>query len=621
MKTTPVRSLLIQTIFVILICALSHYATDVNISGTVYSNYGTPIPGATVSLKNYSYITTQSDNEGKYQLTGQVEILVSNGISTGSYRLGFRGKQLSLSLAGNYRVTLALYDVQGKRLHTLFNGMLTAGVHNTSIANLQHASNLYFISLDINGQRYVIKWIRLRNRCLYHPGGNIAGSPGSHTAAFVNDNPETGTAVDTVIVVKQDYDSGAKPIDSYTGTLDFILVRSTLPFSSKDIPLSFNTTINASHTNVSNYGIKPYIAVHANSDNTFDVALYMSQAQQARIISFDSSCTKTGEFSPSTITGAEALLGFTKIPDDDSYVLGWSKDNAFGHNAFEYWITRFDNTGGQIFSERIFGDIHKDTLWSKGEPGGASSGRIKYNQTTKNIGFYCGHTMLWDDNVRHQGGYVGFMDLNGTDTACNTWFFSHNFDTRMVVVDSFYYMLAHGDAYPRALGFSKWNDVPPKGKKLEDEQYFYIPGDVGDNTTNTQTGGLIPLADGTFGVIFMTKIDRQNYDVCYMKIGDQGDILNTAWLTEYPTSTFAIFPRIAPYGTCILVMWEEVTNNTPQIRAQVIDNTGIPVSTIKIIDNALLSPFYDLVTLPNGTVVWVTLKASDTISVCRITAY
>ncbi|MFC1476495.1 carboxypeptidase-like regulatory domain-containing protein [Fibrobacterota bacterium] len=615
------KTIRVKLFIIILSCIFSLYATDVNISGTVYNNFGTPIPGATVSLKNHSYITATSGSDGKYQLLGQLEILVSGGIINNSYRLGLRGNQLSLFLAGNYRVTLALHDVRGRKIRTLLNGMLPAGVHNTTIANPQHASNLYFISLDINGQRHVFKWIRLRNGRLFPSHGSIAGSPGSHTTAFVNDTLENPAAVDTVIAAKQDYDNGAKSIDAYTGTCDIIMVRSTLPFSATDIPLSFSTTINASHTRVSNYGIKPQIAVHANSDNTFDVALHMSQTEQARILSFDSSGAKTGEFSPSTITGARALLGFTKIPDDNSFVLGWSKDNAFGQQAFEYWITRFDNTGGQIFSERIFGDIHEDTLWAKGEPGAASSGRIKYNATTKNIGFYCGHTMLWDDNVRHQGGYVGFMDLNGRDTACNTWFFSHNFDTRMVIVDSLYYMLAHGDAYPRALGFSKWNDLPPTGKKLVDVRYFAIPGDVGDNTTDTQTGGLIPLGDGTFGVIFMSKIGRENYDVCYMRIGDGGELLDTAWLTEYSTSTFAIFPRIAPYGNCILVLWEAVTGNTPEIRAQVIDDTGTPVSTIKQIDNALLSPFYDLVVLPNGTVVWAYLKSSDTLTVCRILAY
>ena len=86
-------------------------------------------------------------------------------------------------------------------------------------------------------------------------------------------------------------------------------------------------------------------------------------------------------------------------------------------------------------------------------------------------------------------------------------------------MDSFYYALAHGDAYPRALGFSKWNDRPPKGKKLVDKQYFTIPGTIGDNTTNTQTGGIVPLSDGNFGVVFSTSIGRAPHLISHLPRG------------------------------------------------------------------------------------------------------
>ena len=122
MRSIPVKPLLIRFTFAIFICVFSHYATDVNISGTVYNNFGTPIPGAAVSLKNHSYITATSGSDGKYQLLGQLEILISGGISNCRYRLGLRGNQLSLFLAGNYRVTLALHDVRGRKLRTLLNG-------------------------------------------------------------------------------------------------------------------------------------------------------------------------------------------------------------------------------------------------------------------------------------------------------------------------------------------------------------------------------------------------------------------------------------------------------------------------------------------------------------------
>jgi len=617
MKSRLIQSSTIGCLFFLFITAISLHALDVNITGTVTDNFGTPVYDAAVSLKNYPAISAKSNADGAYHLTGQIGVIVSDNSAAGLFHISLRGNFLSLILVKNSCVKLGLYDMHGKKQRTVFNGVLSSGAHNFPIAGPELAASLQLITLEINGHQKVIRRLWLNNRHTNPVIGTQSPSY-NHVATSSAGTSSSVAAVDTVIAAKQSYDNGAKPVEVYTGTADLTLVRSTLPFSSVKIPLSFKTTITASHTSVSNYGIKPQIALCANPDNTFDVALYMSATQQARIINFDSACNRTGEFSPAAITGARALLGFTRIPDDNSYVLGWSKDNQFGQQGFEYWITRFTNSATTVFSERIFGNKHKDTLWAKGEPGAASGGRIMYNAKTKKIGFYCGHTMLWDDTVRHQGGYMGFMDLTGKDTVCNDWFFSHNFDQRMVVVDSFYYALAHGDAYPRALGFSKWNDVPPKGKKLVDKNYFTIPGATGDNTTNTQTGGLIPLSDGTFGVLFGTKVNRQNYDVCYMKIGNTGVFLDTTWLTQYPSTTFAIFPRIAVYGKCILAMWEEVTATTPVVKAQVIDYTGAPVSAKKTISNTLLSPFYDLVTLTNGTVVWATLKGSDTLMVNRI---
>ena len=388
------------------------------------------------------------------------------------------------------------------------------------------------------------------------------------------------------------------------------------------IPLSITTVLNASHTSISRYGINPLIAVAGNSDNSFDVALYASQTRQIQVLSFDANGTKTGEITPAAITGARALLGFAKITDDGSFVAGWSKDNAFGNQAFEFWITRFDKTGNELFSTRIFGDKNRDSLWSKGEPGAFSSARIAFNPTTRKIGFYCGHTMKWGDSVRHQGGFVGFMDLAGAFDTANGWFFSHNFDQRFVVVDSFYYALAHGDAYPRALGFSKWNDVPPRGRNLVDAQYFAIPGNIGDNTTNTQTGGIQPLPDGNFGVVFSSSVNRSSYasyDVCYMKISAAGSVLATVWLTGYDAATFALFPKIAGFSGNLLIAWEEVTGGVPVTRTVVIDMAGNCLSPAGELDNVRLSPFCDLVTLPGGGIVWATLKAADTLSLCRIT--
>jgi hypothetical protein len=385
-------------------------------------------------------------------------------------------------------------------------------------------------------------------------------------------------------------------------------------------PVSVPLSLNVSHSSVSRYGILPQVCVCANGDNSFDAGVYVSGSQQIRVVRFDAAGSKIDEVVPGTISGARGLLGMAKIPADGSFVIGWSKDNSFGSAAFEYWISRFDQSGGEIFSTRIFGDQNIDSVWAKGQPGSFSSGRIVFNPVTQKIGFYCGHTMKWDDGVRHQGGYIGFMDLAGSFFGANTWFFSHNFDQRLIAVDSFYYALAHGDAYPRALGFSKWRDAAPAGSKLADVNYFAIPGTVGDNATNTQTGGIIPLADGNFGVVFTSAIDRSSYDVCYMQISPAGAVLATVWITFYQPPAFALFPRIAPYGANVLLMWEEINGSAPQVTTCIVGGGGTVLSPFGHIDGIMLSPWYDLVPLPNGDMVWVTTRGNDSLAVGRIKA-
>ncbi|MBN1127569.1 MAG: hypothetical protein JXA71_01180 [Chitinispirillaceae bacterium] len=385
------------------------------------------------------------------------------------------------------------------------------------------------------------------------------------------------------------------------------------------VPLPVRVSLSVPRTSVPRYGILPQICLHANSDNSFDAAVYISSQLQPLIMNFNPDGGKRGEFFPAAITEARGLLGMTKIPDDGSYVVGWSRNNAHGDAAFEYWITRFDRTGGELFSSRLFGDSSSAEVYAQGQPGAASTGRIVYNETTGKIGFYCGHTKKWPDSVRHQGGYIGFMNLDGSYYVANDWYFSHNFDQRLVVVDSFYYALAHGDAYPRALGFSKWSDALPRGRRIFDRQYFPIAGASGDNTTATQTGGLIPLSDSTFGVVFSTAIGRQTYDVCFMKLSAQGEVLTSRWLTSYLSPQFALFPRIAPYGRDILLAWEEVSGGDVTLRALVVDNNGSALSPFATLHNVRLSPWYDLVALPNNDVIWaVPNRTSDSLSICRI---
>ncbi|GEM_PF-5775486 len=402
---------------------------------------------------------------------------------------------------------------------------------------------------------------------------------------------------------------------SYCGATDFSVAITTYPA---------NGTLSGqpSHTSVSNYGNKPVVLLTGNADNSYDVAFHVNSLSKIRILSFDSSGKAIGSLQPDSIADAKGLLGLARIPDDSGFAVIYSKDSPHSGSAYEFWATRVDAKGGKIFTKMIFGDVLKTVFWAKGEPGTFSSGRMLYNKNSKKLAIYVGHTMAWSpDTVRHQAGYLAFMGLDGSFVSPNDWYSSHNFDQRLLLVGNDYYTLAHGDAYPRALGFSKWSDAGAKGTQGFDKQFFKIPGAVGDNKTSTQLGNVVPLTDGTFGVMFTTSNGRNAFDVAYRQLSATGDTLSLNWITAYPAGTFAIYPKIVKYGANVLLMWEEVVGKVNNgIQLAILGPTGTIVTPkFPLPDKTIqLSPYYDLTALPNGRILWANQKGNDSVSVYRL---
>jgi hypothetical protein len=171
--------------------------------------------------------------------------------------------------------------------------------------------------------------------------------------------------------------------------------------------------------------------------------------------------------------------------------------------------------------------------------------------------------------VRHQGGYIGTLQPDGSNlTRADGWFFSHNFDQRLISSGSSFYALAHGDAYPRALGFSRWNIGNGALSKQFDMQYHKIPGMSGENRTDCLTGGVVELNGGKlFAVAFATSNERKSFDVGITLIDANGaTVVPTKWLTSYQDGQRANFPRIARYDQAALVTWEEVTGSSARMR-------------------------------------------------------
>ncbi len=353
------------------------------------------------------------------------------------------------------------------------------------------------------------------------------------------------------------------------------------------------------HNPKSAYGQIPPIDFRINSDNTIDVLWVESNGIKhlSRISLEDGKLVE--EIPIPKRVGTGRFLGFEKLAEN-RFIIGYATKNTLDQEDTEAWYTAFDKTGKEFFSTRIWGDIDKAKVYSKGDPGAASSALIRYNAVNNKILLYLGHDMRWDDNVRHQGGWVGFLDgktgkilMNVNDPIGNQWYFSHNFDQRaMVSSENKYYTLAHGDAYPRALGVQRWSDTEGLEAELN---YFDIKGQEGDNVTKTHTGDLVELADGNVAIVYSTEIKRKQRDLRLAIITGMNEadpsLIRETWVTEYDSEFVGWGSRIIQYGKNLLVGWNTFQNNEPKGTSFALLNPdGKLIAPIEQLDDMVLSP-------------------------------
>lgn len=363
------------------------------------------------------------------------------------------------------------------------------------------------------------------------------------------------------------------------------------------------------------YGTIPLISVYPGPDDTYDIGWFAGSTKSIRVLKCGGDNSKKAEISPAFLDGTSALLGFCSIPGKDLYFAGHSKDNESGNRNCEFWVAGFNGTGKELFDTRLFGEKNSEEVHSKGYPGTAGSSRLIYNEAAGNIGVYCSHTMKWPDNVRHQAGFISLLTPAGKDRTVNGWYVSHNFDQRMVVKDGDFYMLAHGDAYPRALVLSKWN---AGGKCLFQCNYHDIPGESGDNTTNCQTGGLVVLDDKRIILIFASSNGRKSHDVCVKVFDVAGKETNEKWLTSYAPGVNGYFPRIAAYGKDVFVAWEESSGQGSWMRYAVIDGSLETLKKQTPVLGVHVPSCYDMVNLSGGAIAWAVPGTRDSVRVYRI---
>jgi hypothetical protein len=266
------------------------------------------------------------------------------------------------------------------------------------------------------------------------------------------------------------------------------------------------------------------------------------------------------------------LLGFTMDPSGAFYI-AYCADHPFktdikdDPNAVDGNELKVAKSSSAAFTTKlwdtlVFGDQDNIKDGSKGNAGAAGSGVLSFDATNQKLVLYVAHQMAWgedgaDNGTRHQAGYFGYFDpATGVQTKAGGsdpkhtgagWFYSHNFDQRLLVDKGVAYTLAHGDAFDRQLGLSAWtlDSYTKKNSTTFDKSYFTIAGAEGDNETDTETGQFIKLSDGRFVIVHTTAQGRSARDVrVVLADGTTGATSTEAWLTTNTGNVQATMPKV-----------------------------------------------------------------------------
>jgi hypothetical protein len=187
-----------------------------------------------------------------------------------------------------------------------------------------------------------------------------------------------------------------------------------------------------------------------------------------------------------------------------------------------------------------------------------------------------------------------------------------------------YYVLAHGDAFPRSLGFARWSLSGYTGSNGTDfdESYWDISGGVGDNNTNAQTGQFARLSDGRFAIVHTSSEGRSARDVrVVIADGSNGTPNGSAWLSNNPGGTHATMSKVESLGEYLLVSYALWPGSGHQLTwyAALLDsdlNIVVAPSVIQGVEFIDSAPLFVFPGGPNaGKVGWVSGNASHTLTV------
>ena len=300
-------------------------------------------------------------------------------------------------------------------------------------------------------------------------------------------------------------------------------------------------------------------------------------------------------------------------------------------------VRRVRADGSEVFQTDLFRSPNLDDVGTKGAP---STSRLGYISGTNEVVAYFAHTQRYDDDVRHQGGYLATLDAAGEQTRPER--LVRQPQPRPAALRS----------TPKAAPCSVSATPTPRAsssrssKNAASTEVIYPLAAAGNGATNGQLGGIVDLGDELI-VPFITNrsipqdldagtwpdideaISQQIRDAAATgtdmgllrvpKTGMNPDAeLTATWLTPAPAAGARLESlKAARYGAggLVLLAWAESTGSNRQATSQyftmVVDRDGaVCQPKAPLAAEFAFTSGDDIVRRPDGAIVWATLQGS-----------
>ena len=270
-----------------------------------------------------------------------------------------------------------------------------------------------------------------------------------------------------------------------------------------------------------NYGKAPEIIPY--SDGQVLEVLFQDQSSNAfsyvvRIVPGGSGYQIEAGF---RVASLGRIMGFTKDDDGNYYVAtGVDEDNVVDeiyppneiHRPDIVRIVKFDIHGCVLMESDV--DMARGAFSESSEiivnPMVAASSRLVFGGGRLLLTH--GHNTEPDANIngtRHQKAITTLLNAtDGTVTRDDTMWVSHSFDQRALYDGTGFVEMHLGDAYPRFVALSHYNDDGGEGAYSA----YTIKGAEGDNNTFTRLGSVVLTSDPAYGILSLFATERTPTD-------------------------------------------------------------------------------------------------------------